>query len=446
MLPSRVERISGWGRYPSADCALAEPAVASSITEALPDLPVAIARGKGRSYGDASLNPSLVLAMAKLDRMLAFDPETGILTCEGGTTLADIIDVLLPRGWFPPVTPGTKFVTVGGMIASDVHGKNHHGAGSFCDHLLALDLALGDGRVMTCSPELNPDLFAATCGGMGLTGVILRATFRLIRLETARIRQQVIRARNLEEAMTQLETGEDATYSVAWIDCLASGDALGRSVIFLGEHARIEELDSRARGLPLARAHRRPRTVPVKFPHFALSTLPVKMFNAAYYRANRPGISLVDLEPYFYPLDALQHWYRIYGRRGFVQHQSVLPLSESRTGLRRLLAEISRAGGGSFLAVLKKLGRQSFGLMSFPMPGYTLALDFPATEANLKLLRRLDAIMSEHGGRIYLAKDARADPETIAAGYPRLAEFRAVRSRYGLTDRFASLQSTRLGL
>jgi len=446
MPPARSELLSGWGRYPSAVCPLTEPGDIRAVMEGLARSPSGIARGMGRSYGDSSLNGSLVLGMGKLDRMLAFDPDTGVLTCESGITLADIIDVLLPRGWFPAVTPGTKFVTVGGMIAADVHGKNHHGAGSFCDHLLSLDLALGDGSVVTCSAERNLALFAATCGGMGLTGVILRATFRLQRVETSRIRQRTLRARNLDDAMAILDAAQDATYTVAWIDCLAGGDSLGRSLIFLGEHARIGELPEADRAAPLARPRRRARRVPIDFPAIALSWPSVRLFNALYYRSNRAGTSLVDLDPYFYPLDALADWNRIYGRRGFVQYQSVLPIAESAAGLRRMLAEVTRTGGASFLAVLKRLGRQSFGLMSFPRPGYTLALDFPATAGNLKLLDRLDAIVREHGGRIYLAKDARTSPAMIACGYPRLAAFQAVRRRHGLADRFCSLQSRRLEL
>lgn len=446
MLPVRDALLSGWGRYPWALCPLSEPGHAAAVARALADARPAIARGKGRSYGDASLSRSLVLGMGKLDRILAFDPATGLLTCESGTTLSDIVDVMLPRGWFPAVTPGTRFVTVGGMIAADVHGKNHHGAGSFCDHLMSLDLATGDGGVLTCSADRNPDLFAATCGGMGLTGVILRATFRLQPVETSRIRRRVIRARTLDEAMATIEAAEDATYSVAWIDCLAGGGDLGRSLVFLGEHARLDELDEADRAAPLVRPRRKARRMPIDLPGIALSGPSVRLFNAVYYRSNRAGASLVDIDPYFYPLDALADWNRIYGRRGFFQYQSVLPLCESAAGLRRMLGEVARAGGASFLAVLKRLGRQSFGLMSFPCPGYTLALDFPATHDNMKLLDRLDAIVREHGGRIYLAKDARTSAGMIAAGYPRLAEFRAIRRRHGLTDRFSSLQSRRLEL
>jgi FAD/FMN-containing dehydrogenase len=405
-----------------------------------------IARGNGRSYGDSSLNPSRIVGMRRLDHMLAFDAKAGVLTCEAGTLLSDIIDTLLPRGWFPPVTPGTKFVTIGGLIAADVHGKNHHGAGSFCHHVVSLDLVLADGRIVTCSRDENPELFAATCGGMGLTGVIVRATIKMTAVETSKIRQRTVPVANLDEAIAVFESSQDVTYSVAWIDGLAQGDHLGRSIVHLGEHALLDDLPAADRAQPLAGARRNAKTVPVDFPDFVLSRSAVRLFNAVYYRSHRAGTALVDLDPYFYPLDAIHHWNRMYGDRGFVQYQPVLPLAESRDGLQRLLAEVAKAGEASFLAVLKRMGSQSFGMMSFPLPGYTLALDFPATPRNLALLDRLDAIVCEHGGRVYLAKDARTRPAMIEAGYPRLGAFRDVRRRFGMTERFASLQSRRLEL
>jgi FAD/FMN-containing dehydrogenase len=441
-----VEPLSGWGRYPVRDCTLWQPVTAEALHAALPPLPSSIARGNGRAYGDASLNPDATIDMRRLDRLIAFDDATGELVCEAGVLLSDIIDAFVPRGWFVPVTPGTRMVTIGGMIASDVHGKNHHGAGSFCDHLLWLDLELGDGRVLRCSHQENAELFAATCGGMGLTGMIVRAAFPLIRIESAWMRQRTLRARDLAEAMALFESSHDWTYSVAWIDCLARGRDLGRSAILLAEHAAVSELDGPRRAAPLDRPPRRPRAVPIDLPGFALSGVNVRAFNRLYHAMQRPGDALVGLDPYFYPLDALSDWNRIYGRRGFVQYQCVLPLGESERGLARLLETIAAAGSGSFLAVLKRLGRPSFGMLSFPMPGYTLALDFPATPANLALLDRLDAITADHGGRIYLTKDARLSPAMLARGYPRLQEFRDLRAQYGLDRRFSSLLSQRLGL
>lgn len=441
-----VEPLSGWGRYPVRDCALWQPVTIEALHATLPPLPSSIARGNGRSYGDASLNPDATIDMRRLDRLIAFDDATGELVCEAGVLLSDIIDAFVPRGWFVPVTPGTRMVTIGGMIASDVHGKNHHCAGSFCDHLLWLDLDPGNGRVLRCSVDENADLFAVTCGGMGLTGMIVRAAFRMVAIETAWMRQRTVRARDLHEAMALFEQSHDWTYSVAWIDCLARGRDLGRSGILLAEHAKLGELDASRRTAPLARPLRKLRAVPIDLPGFALSGFNVAAFNRLYYAMQRPGEALVALDPYFYPLDALSDWNRIYGRRGFVQYQCVLPLAESERGLARLLETIADAGSGSFLAVLKRLGPQSFGMLSFPMPGYTLALDFPAIADNLALLDRLDAITADHGGRVYLTKDARLSPAMLARGYPRLQEFRDLRAQYGLDRRFSSLLSQRLGL
>ena len=440
----RPKKLAGWGRYPVVDCVTREPSTADDAAVALTT--PAIARGNGRSYGDSSLAPEGTVITRRLDRMLAFDPATGRLTCEAGTLLSDIVETFVPRGWFVPVTPGTKFVTVGGMIASDVHGKNHHGAGSFCDHLEAIELALGDGLVFRCSPTEHADLFAATCGGMGLTGIILTATFRLIPIESAWIAQTIERAPNLGRLFEIFEANTHWTYSVAWVDCLASGGDLGRSVVFLGEHATAEQVLAAERAAPLRLAARKPKPVPFDFPQMALNRLSVRAFNTLYYRRQREGAATVGLDGYFYPLDSLLAWNRIYGRRGFVQYQCVLPLESSRAGLTELLDAAAREGNASFLAVLKLMGPESFGLLSFPMRGYTLALDFPVQPPTLRLLDRFDAIVAAHGGRIYLAKDARMGAAALERGYPSLPTFRDVRRRYGLQERFRSAQSARLGL
>ncbi|WP_017670772.1 FAD-binding oxidoreductase [Blastomonas sp. AAP53] len=438
--------LSGWGRYPVRECKVWQPTTPQGLHDTVLPLSTSIARGNGRSYGDASMNPSATIDMRRLDRLIAFDEATGTLECEAGVLLSDLVAAFVPRGWFAPVTPGTRMVTIGGMIASDVHGKNHHVAGSFCEHVDWFDLDLGDGRVLRCSPTANTDLFAATCGGMGLTGIIVRASFRMRKIESAYMRQRTIRVPDLEQALAVFEQSHGSTYSVAWIDCMATGKSLGRSAILLGEHAKVTELDDQRRAAPLARPVRKPKSVPIDFPGFALSGFNVKMFNHLYYAMQRPGDAVVNLDPYFYPLDALFDWNRIYGRRGFVQYQSVLPLATSEKGMRLLIEAISAAGAGSFLAVLKRMGPASFGMLSFPMEGYTLALDFPATPANLALLERLDAITADHGGRIYLTKDARVSPQMFASGYPRLQEFRNLRAQYGLDSRFSSLLSQRLGL
>ncbi len=401
----------------------------------------AIPRGMGRSYGDSALAP-VVLDMTPNDRLLSFDPGTGELVCEAGLTLDAIARLFLPRGWFLPVTPGTRFVTVGGAVASDVHGKNHHVDGSFSDHLSWLKLLLADGSVVTCSPETDRELFLATTGGMGLTGVVLEAALRLRPVESPWMVQRVRRLPDLDSVMAAFEASAEATYSVAWIDCLKRGSSLGRSVFITGEHAGVEA----AAGLGVPREPKR-KNVPFFLPGRALNPWSVRAFNALYYgRAPEDSHGLVPLDPFFYPLDTVAHWNRIYGRRGFVQYQFVIPRAGAHEGLAVILDAIAASGQGSFLAVLKLFGPGHGGYLSFPMEGWTLALDFPATPRVLCLLKRLDSMVMEQGGRLYLTKDARMGPAMLEAGYPQLAQFRAVKRRVDPDGRWASLQSRRLGL
>jgi FAD/FMN-containing dehydrogenase len=437
--------LSGWGRFPRIATHIVTPRQRHEVAGLVAAHDSLIAHGYGRSYGDCALNARTTLRTTGLDRLLAFDPTSGLLTCEAGVLLADIVDLFVPRGWFPAVTPGTRFVSIGGMIAADVHGKNHHIAGTFGDCVEGFDLLLADGRLVHCSRTENADLFAATIGGMGLTGLILSASFRLIPIETSQIRQETLKAENLDEVMARFEDSRTWTYSVAWIDCLASGSQLGRSLLFRGEHALVETLPHERRNRPLETPRKRRITVPFDFPSFALNRWSVRAFNEVYYRAGRPGHRLVGYETFFYPLDAILEWNRIYGRSGFTQYQCVLPKAASREGLNALLGRISASGKGSFLAVLKLFGAQS-GVMSFPMEGYTLALDFSADAANLALLSELDAIVADCGGRLYLAKDARTTPEMIRQGYPNMATFKAIRDRVDPERKFSSLQSQRLDL
>lgn len=444
-------RLAGWGNYPVVDGKLAVPSNGPEAARLVAAATSLISRGNGRSYGDAAINADCSLSLLRLDRLLGFDPVNGRLTCEGGVMLSDILATFLPRGWFPPVTPGTKFVTVGGMIAADVHGKNHHAVGSFGRHVEAFDLLTADGTVVSCSRTHNVDLFRATVGGMGLTGTILNATFRLIPVQTAWIRQQTFVAANLGEVMDLFQQSRDFPYSVAWIDCLARGDRLGRSLLYCGEHALIEDLPFDKLEMPLEIPARRIMTVPCFLPRAILNRFAVRTFNALYYRrgANGPSKNIVDYDAYFYPLDAILEWNRIYGRRGFTQYQCVLPLAASREGLMQILDRIAKAGQGSFLSTLKLFGAPDdthSGLLSFPMEGYTLALDFPISRSALALLKELDAIVSDHGGRLYLAKDARADASTMSKGYPALAAFAIIREQSGAKTKFQSELSRRLSL
>jgi len=367
-----------------------------------------------------------MLDVSHLNRFLAFDEQKGILRCEAGVTLADILTLIVPRGWFLPVTPGTKFISVGGAIANDVHGKNHHRAGTFGCHVTRFELLRSNGERLLCSPDENVELFRATIGGLGLTGLILWAEFRLKPVHNPFILMERIRYRSLAEFMAlSNDSDQDFEYTVAWVDCLASGQQLGRGLFMRGNHA--EPLGSELREWQ-GDGSRSPRlSVPVDMPSFVLNTLSMKAFNAVYYRAqhNDRVRKLVPYEPFFYPLDAVQHWNRMYGKRGFLQYQCVVPLDDGYEVMKALLETISRSGEGSFLTVLKKFGDvPSPGMLSFPRPGLTLALDFPYHgQKTLTLFERLDQLVRESGGAVYPAKDAHMTAESFQAYYPQWKEF-----------------------
>ena len=443
-------KLSGWGRYPVLDCRMERLRRVEDL-HALFDRgeTTLIARGNGRAYGDAALNPDLTLSMLAMDRLQAFDAASGLLTCEAGVLLADILATFVPRGWFPPVVPGTRFVTVGGMIAADVHGKNHHRDGTFGAHVESLTLATAGGEVRECSRTENADLFRATLGGMGLTGVILSASFRLRPIETAWLMEETLATRDLDETMASFEESRDWASSVAWIDCFASRSRLGRALISRAAPMARASLPAGLASDPLRPAPARRWSVPADAPSVLLNRLSLDLFNRLYYRRGRArsGVRAVHFDPLFFPLDRIEAWNRLYGRRGFVQYQCVLPRAESDAGIRALLERVAAAGLGSFLAVLKLFGPAGDGLMSFPMEGYTLALDFPMRPRTLALLDALDAITHAHGGRVYLAKDARCTAERVRQGYPRNGAFEAVRAEAaGTGPKFASALSRRLSL
>jgi len=440
-------RLSGWGRYPFLKARVHAPRSIKALRDLVMSEPSVIARGNGRAYGDSAINPAATLETRHLNRLIAFDQTSGQLVAEAGVVLGDIITAFLPLGWFPMITPGTKFVTLGGAIAADVHGKNHHKDGSFRECVDWIDVMGPNGDVQRCSQIENSALFDHTLGGMGLTGVVLRAAIRLRLVETAWIRQTSIAAPNLKAAMAAFEGAQDATYSVAWIDCLRTGAGLGRSLVMLGEHANCADLARGHAGAPFEVKSKRKLSVPFDFPSFILNRTSVRAFNALYYwaGARKIGAPLVDRDSFFYPLDAIFGWNRIYGRKGFAQYQCVLPLDRSEAGLTALLEVIAKAGSGSFLAVLKRFGKQD-SAFSFPMEGYTLALDFPVSRATLALLDRLDQITIAHGGRLYLAKDSRMSADTLRATEQRIGDFRSLRDAKNMTSRFRSAQSERLEL
>jgi decaprenylphospho-beta-D-ribofuranose 2-oxidase len=419
--------LTGWGRTAPSRAELVEPRSREALVEALGGAGErgALARGLGRSYGDAAQNAGgRVLGMTGLATVHELDAERGVATVDAGLSIEELTRVTLPLGLFVHVTPGTAHVTIGGAIAADVHGKNHHRDGSFCDHVVSFELLSPGGEVVTVTCEGEPDLFAATAGGMGLTGVVVSATLQLLRVESAYMTVDRERAADLDDVMARMTANDDDyRYSVAWIDCLARGSRLGRSVLIRGDHAPAGAVVNGHRGsLRLAA----PRWTPPGL----LRRSTVRIFNEAYYRAapERESGRLEPLSSFFYPLDSVRDWNRIYGPRGFLQYQLVVPHG-AEDALREALERLSGAGAPSFLAVLKRLGPQR-GLISFPIEGWTLALDVPAALPGLgPLLDGLDELVAGAGGRVYLAKDSRLRPDLLAAMYPRLGNWRAVRER-----------------
>lgn len=449
MQPHEARDLAGWGRYPVQRCHVARPEKRATVQRLLDagDQPSYIARGLGRSYGDAALNEDAgVVDDTRLDRLLAFDPDTGRVRVEAGVPLADLIDVFLPRGFFLPVTPGTKHVTVGGALAANVHGKNHHVDGAIAEHVERFTLATPAEGIVACSRDENPELFWATLGGMGLTGVILTATLGLIPVESAYVVLDRDRTGDLDATLDAFDEDEAYRYSVAWLDTLATGDAMGRGVVMRGDHAPRDVAEA-VTDDPLAVPERSRLSVPVTLPSWLLNGATARAFNAAYHRANGPvDDEPVDLEAFFYPLDRVEAWNRAYGRDGFLQHQSVVPLDGGREAVRELVEAVVDSRLGSFLAVLKRMGPGDEGPLSFPMEGYTLALDLPRTTGVDALCDELDRITVRHGGRVYLAKDAMLDRATFDAMYSQAERFTKVKRRVDPDDRLSSSLARRVGL
>jgi len=430
--------IHGWGRYPRMDAELLLPQTSMDCARFMNDGASCIPRGQGRSYGD-SANAAAVLQSTYLNHYIQFDTKSGLLTCEAGVTIREVLDLIVPRGWFIPVTPGSSYVSIGGAIASDVHGKNHHGSGTFSQHIIEMQMMLASGEFVTVSPTQLPDLFAATCGGMGLTGMILNVTMQLMPIQSSQIDQKTTQASCLEAVCAGFEENKSSTYSVAWIDCIATGLKLGRSLLMLGEHAVTGGLE-----VP----PQKPLNVPVDAPDLLLNQQFIQLFNTLYYQKARLSSSQQQLSygTYFYPLDQIANWNRLYGKAGFIQYQFVLPSAVGVQGLRSILKTIAASGKGSFLAVLKVFGEHNANYLSFPMAGYTLALDFKVSPEVIALVQRLDAMVIDMGGRIYLSKDALMSEATFKATYPQWEQFEVVRAKYGAIGKFASQQSKRLGL
>ncbi len=430
--------IQGWGRFPRIDAEVLEPQTVSALTNTLASVPevAQIARGAGRSYGDSAL-AGQVISSRYLDNFHSLDEEQGILRCGAGLTFEQLLEVCIPRGWFPPVVPGTKFVTIGGAIAADIHGKNHHRDGSFCDFVESFTLALANGELKQCSQSENAQLFRGVCGGMGLLGIVLDVTLRLNKVSSVFLKTQSIPTSNLNKTIAALEQHNDERFVVAWLDCLAQGESLGRGVVHVGDYDDSDRLTVHKRWGP---------GVPFSTPALLLNRHSMRLFNSLYYKLNSGSNSNESYEEFFFPLDSIRHWNRLYGRKGFLQYQFVLPDASAQEGISSVLQRVASAGKGSFLAVLKKFGAQNSNLLSFPTAGMTLTLDFKNETSLFPLLDELDAIVIDHGGRHYLAKDARLSESVFKAGYPQWQEFKSIKEQVDPDERFASLQSQRIGL
>lgn len=450
--PAAEVTLTGWGRIDASTAAVScpdDPAQVAGLVQGAPPRGL-IARGLGRSYNNAAQNGGgLVLVTTRMNRILGFDPVTGLVTCESGVSLEQLMVHGLPTGWFVPVSPGTRQVTVGGAIAADVHGKNHHVAGSFGSHVRWIDLLLPDGQERRVTPAEDPQLFWATTGGMGLTGVLLRAAIQLTKVQTSRVRVDTVRTANIDDAMAYLaQTDDRYGYTVAWLDCLATGARLGRAVITSGDFATLDELSPKDRANPMAFSPASRLTAPAGWPPGLVNRYSVALANEAWYRKaprRREG-EIQTIGAFFHPLDGIRNWNRVYGPGGFRQYQFVVPFGQE-TVVRRSVERISQARAPSFVTVLKRFGPGDDGVLSFPMPGWTLALDFPArTPGLLGLLRWLDDQVLAAGGRVYLAKDSRVSADVLAGMYPRLDEFRDLRAKLDPAGTLASDLSRRLAL
>ncbi len=451
-LASATTPVTGWGRTAPTAARLLRPGTYEEAAAAVRDSDGrgVIARGLGRAYGDAAQNAGgAVLDMTGLDRIHEIDAVNGVVTCDAGVSLHRLMEVLLPLGWFVPVTPGTRWVTVGGAIGADIHGKNHHVSGSFSRHVRAIELLTGDGETRLVTPEGEPDLFWATAGGMGLTGIVLAATLQLLPVRTSLMTVDTERAADLDDLLARMTaTDHRYRYSVAWIDLLARGARTGRAVLTRGDHAPPEALPRRAARDPLAFRPLRLPAAPRLVPEGLLGRTTVGLFNEFWYhRAPRERRGRIQkLAAFFHPLDGLPEWNRIYGRGGFVQYQFVVGHGQEET-LRAVVRQLGRHRCPSFLAVLKRFGGGDPGWLSFPMPGWTLALDVPAGLPGLsRLLDELDEQVAAAGGRVYLAKDARLRPDLLARMYPRLDDFRSLRARYDPRGAITSDLARRLAL
>ena len=434
-------KLSGWGRFPTAVAEIIEPVSRQSVQALFREdsrQTQIIARGGGRSYGDSALADN-VLSTRYFDSFISLNTDQGVIRCGSGVQLKELLHLVIPSGYFPPVLPGTKYVTVGGAIAGDIHGKNHHKEGSFCQHVSCLTLLLASGELLNCSKTENKELFFATCGGMGLTGIILDATIILKKVPSVSINKKTQVAHSLSECMDIFDSVEDSEYSVAWLDGLARGKQKGRSLVHTGNHS-IEGAKQ-----PISR---RELLIPTLTPTMLFNKYSLQLFNEFIYKSQliRRESKKVNYESYFFPLDRIKNWNLLYGSRGFIQYQFLVPLDCSLEAISTILKTIADAGKAPALSVLKKFVKGNNNYLSFPRSGYTLAMDFKRDAALFPLLEEIDKLVLAYEGRQYLAKDARMSERVFKQSYENWEKFVAVKSKYDPRNIFASQQSKRLGL
>jgi FAD/FMN-containing dehydrogenase len=428
--------LMSWGMYPKIESRVFRFSTEQELKEILQKEKKMIPYGNGRSYGDSALSPNII-DVKPYNYFIDFDEKEGLLHLQAGALLSDILESFVPKGWFLKITAGTKFITVGGAIASDVHGKNHHIEGCFSESVKEFRIMLQNGKVVNCSKDKNIELFKSTCGGMGLTGIILEAKIYLKKIDSSSINQITIKNENLRETFDAFEKYKSSPYSVAWIDCLAEGLDIGKSILMVGDFSNDRSLNYRSK-IKIS--------IPFNLPSFTLNKFTVKAFNWLYYWRIKEKVtkSKVDIDTFFYPLDSIGNWNRIYGKEGFTQYQCIIPKERSYEGIEDILGTISDSGKGSCLAVIKLYGKRNSNYLSFPLEGYSLALDFKIEEGLFNLLKKLDNIVVRCGGRIYLTKDVTVSKTNFESGYPMLKKFKRYREKNKMPLKFESLQSKRL--
>jgi len=440
------EKLAGWGNYPVIESFTLNPRNEEDVRSDI-DMGPLVPRGLGRSYGDQAVNDGKYVAICtKLNHFLNFDEKEGILECEAGVSLEEIISVFGPKGYLPMICPGTKFVTIGGAIANDIHGKAHHIDGSFVNCVISFTILLADGTILEASRTENSDLFWANFGGLGLLGVILKAKLKLRKIETTYFRQKSVVIKNLDHMLEALDKYDhEYNYSVAWIDAMAKGKRLGGGVLTLGNAAKLDELPAKLKENPLKIHSTGKLAVPFFLPSFALNGLTVRLLNRVIAFVQNSPKDFVHYEKFFFPLDAINNWNKGYGKRGFIQYQFVIPEENGKQHLTEILEMIAGSGCTPFLNVFKRMG-DGQGILSFPFKGYTLAIDFPVTKNLLTFTPKLDAKVLAAGGRLYLGKDALLHEAMFKAMYPQYEQWLAIKRKYDPEEKFSSNISRRLGL